>query len=101
MKNVEVEISSFVSPAEWDRLRIFFRRRARFVGSHRDATTYFEKNGRLRIRVEPDAAYLVFKSGFMHSPHREEIEISFSKKNAGQLERVLDKMGFPVLIRWF
>lgn len=100
MKNIEVEISTFVTPAEWQRLRKFFRKHAKFLGAHRDQTTYFNKGGRLRIRVEPKIAYLVFKSGDVHNPHREELEIVFSKRAVISLERLLKGIGFPVVLRW-
>ena len=101
MKNIEVEISTFVSAPEWKRLRRFFRKSAKFLGAHRDHTTYFDKGGRLRIRVEPKTAYLVCKSGAVHELAREEIEIPFSKRKVTSLGRLLTKLGFPIVVRWF
>ncbi len=99
--NIEVEIQTFLSPTEAKRVRTFFNKRARFMGSHRDSTTYFEKNGRVRIRIEPRRAYFVFKGGVMHDHHREEVEIPFDKKFVPLAERFLIALGFPVTVGWF
>ena len=100
MKNIEVEIQTIVAGKDWPRLKKFFDKNARFLGEHKDRTAYFEKNGRIRIRVEPARAYFVFKSGKMHDRARKEIEITFSKKDARLAEEFLNSLGFPVVIRW-
>ena len=100
MKNIEVEIQTVVAGKDWPRLKKFFDRNAKFLGEHKDRTAYFEKNGRIRIRMEPAWAYFVFKSGKMHDRARKEIEIKFSKKDARLAEKFLNSLGFPVQIRW-
>ncbi len=100
MKNIEVEIQSLVSGKDWVRLRKFFDKKAKFLGEHHDKTSYFEKNGRIRIRIEPRAAYFISKSGKMHDKAREEIEIKFSKKDVLPAEEFLKSLGFPLQIRW-
>lgn len=101
MHNIEVEISTFVPSKEWQRLRRFFRKNAKFLGVHRDQTSYFHKDGQLRIRIEPKGAYLVFKSGKMHDAARTEIEITFDRRDVAKMEQLLANGGFPVVVRWF
>ena len=99
-KNIEVEVRSLITPMEYRRLKAFLKRHGKPLGSHRDQNTYFDRDGKLRIAVEPYGAFLKYKGGKIHAQAREEILVPISRKDITKLERLLQHLGFRVVVRW-
>ncbi len=99
-KTIEVEIRALLSNAEYRRVKTFLKKRARFLGSHRDQNAYFDREGRLRISVEPYSAFLKYKGGRIHAKAREEILVPIRKRDIKKAEMLFERLGFPVVVRW-
>lgn len=101
MKNIEVEVRSFITPKECRRLRGVFDKNGRFLGEDFDETVYFKAPKDLRIRRDGKLSYLILKEGRIHDGCRKEIEIKLPKQEFKNLEELLTSLGFKVEIRWY
>ncbi len=100
VKNIEVEVRALLSDAEYRRVKAFLRKHAKYLGSHRDQNTYFDREGRLRISVEPHGAFLKYKSGRIHAKAREELFVPIRRRDIKKAEVLFERLGFPVVVRW-
>jgi predicted adenylyl cyclase CyaB len=100
MKNIEVEVRALVSGAEFNRLKKFFNKNAKFLNRHKDETVYFDKDGRVRLRREENRAYFVHKGGKIHDKHREEFEITINKPDFILGQKLLEALGKPPVVKW-
>lgn len=101
MAPVEVEVRSFVSPAQYKRLAQLFSEKCGKSRAERQVTHYFDCPQDLRIQKSARFAKLWLKSGKIHDDHREEIEVKFPKEDFEKLESLLVQLGFNVQIKWF
>jgi 8-oxo-dGTP diphosphatase len=100
LKNIEVEIQSFVTKEQYENLMNFFRQNAEFIKEDFQETYYFDENSNLRIQKNSDGAKLWHKSGNVHDEFMEEIEIPVKRDDFEKLERFLNKLGHEVKIKW-
>jgi predicted adenylyl cyclase CyaB len=100
-KNIECEIRSFVSEAQYKKLISFFKRSATFLGADEQVTYYFDCKEDLRIQKNDTFAKIWMKKGAIHDEHREEIEVKFPREDFGKLEKLFLGLGYNVEIKWF
>lgn len=102
MKNIEIEIRSFITRGEHKKLEKILRKKAKFIDSIKEETLYFEaKNKDLRLRKDKKNAYLILKEGKIHDDSREEIEVKIKREDFNKIERLFKKLGYKEKIRWF
>jgi predicted adenylyl cyclase CyaB len=101
MKNIEVEIRSFLTKSEYKKLLNFMKKNAKFIDKDYQITYYFSGSRDLRIQKNNSFAKLWLKRGKLHDRHREEIEIKFNREDFDKLENLLKILGFGVEIKWF
>jgi len=99
-KTIEVEVRALLTEAEYRRVKTFLRKHAKYLGAHRDQNAYFDREGRLRISVEPYSAFLKYKGGRIHAKAREEVLIQIRKRDIKSAEALFLRLGFPVTVRW-
>jgi len=101
MKNIEVEIRSFISKEEYEKLLKFFKEKAKLIKEDYQESFYFDCDQDLRIQKNNFRSKIWMKKGSLHDKHREEIEIKFDKKDFEELEKLFLSLGFNVEIKWF
>jgi predicted adenylyl cyclase CyaB len=99
-KKIEVEIRSFITKEQYEKLLEFFRKNAEFVKEDFQETYYFDENSNLRIQRDSKGAKLWHKSGNVHDEFMEEIEIKTAREDFDKLEKFLNKLGHDVKIKW-
>lgn len=101
MKNIEVEIRSFVTKERYEELLDFFKKEGELVNEDYQETYYFDSKEDLRIQKNKFFAKIWIKKGEIHDDHREEIEIKFDKDKFDELEKLFIGLGYNVEIKWF
>jgi predicted adenylyl cyclase CyaB len=99
-KKIEVEVQTFITKEQYDKLLDFFNVNADFVREDFQETFYFDENSNLRIQRNNGGAKLWHKSGNVHDEFMEEIEIKTKREDFENLERFLNKLGHDVKIKW-
>src|SRR3989344_1532055 len=101
MKNIEVEIRSFISAERYRELLAFFHKEGAFVDEDYQETYYFDAEQDLRIQRNNTHSKIWLKKGKLHDEHREELEIKFEKNNFEMLEKLFLTLGYNTQIKWF
>lgn len=101
MKNIEVEIRSFVDEAKYKELIERFKKEAQFLGEDEQVTYYFDTPQDLRIQKNTNYSKTWLKKGSLHDDHREEIEVRCAKEDFEKLEKLYLALGYNVQIKWF
>jgi len=101
MRNIEVEVRSFISKEEYGRLLDFFKKNAKLIKEDYQETYYFNSEKDLRIQRNKFFSKIWLKEGKIHDDWREEIEIKCDKEDFEKLERVFMALGFNIEIKWF
>lgn len=101
MKNIELEIRSFLSKTEYRKLLRFFKKNAKFIRQDNQITYYFDCPQDLRIQKNNRFAKIWLKSGKIHDEAREEIEIKFDRLDFEDLEKLFLILRYKVQIKWF
>jgi len=101
MKNIEVEIRSFISEEKYQELLDYFKKEGEFLGEENQETHYFDTKEDLRIQKNDNYSKIWMKKGELHDDHREETEIKFDTDQFGELEKLFLGLGFGVEIKWF
>ena len=101
MKNIEVEVRSFVSQERFGQLMDFFKKEASFLGEDFQETHYFDGPTDFRIQRNNSFSKLWLKGGKLHDDSREETEIRFERSDFEKLGRLLGILGFRVKVKWF
>lgn len=101
MKNIEVEIRSFITKDKYDELLLFFKEHSEFIKEDYQETFYFDCEQDLRIQKNNFYSKIWMKKGKIHDDCREEIEIKFEKDEFENLEKLFVNMGLNVEIKWF
>ncbi len=99
--NIEVEIRSFITKEEFEKLFIFFENNAKFLKEDYQETFYFNTEEDLRIQRNNLFSKIWMKKGKIHDKHREEIEVSFDRNDFEKLEKLFLSLGFKIEIKWF
>jgi predicted adenylyl cyclase CyaB len=98
---IEVELRSFISEEKYFELIDFFRRDGEFISEDYQETYYFDSEDDLRIQKNDFYSKVWLKKGKMHDPHREEIELRFSKEDFAKAEKLFLALGYDVAVKWF
>lgn len=101
LKNIEVEIRSFISKEKYEKLLKFFKKKGELIKEDSQESFYFDCDQDLRIQKNDFYSKVWMKKGNLHDKYREEIEIKFDKKDFGELEKLFLSLGFNVDIKWF
>lgn len=101
MKNIEVEVRSFVTEEKFGELMKFFQENAELVKKDCQETTYFDCDQDLRIQRNDYFSKIWLKKGEMHDDCREEFEIKFDKEDFPHLENLFSALGYNVKVKWF
>jgi predicted adenylyl cyclase CyaB len=99
--NIEVEIRSFITKEQYEKLIEFFKKQGELVKEDYQETYYFDTDEDLRIQKNNFFSKIWMKKGNIHDDHREEIEIKFDKDDFAKLEKLFLAVGFGVEIKWF
>lgn len=101
MKQIEVEIRSFVDKKKYNELMEFFNKNGISTGSDTQETYYYDGKHDLRIQKNSVCSKVWLKKGEMHDECREEIEVKSDIKDFENLERLYQTLGYEVKIKWF
>jgi predicted adenylyl cyclase CyaB len=101
MKNIEVEIRSFISKEQFDKLLEFLRKNAKFLKEDYQETHYLDSKEDLRIQRNNFFSKIWMKKGKIHDESREEIEIKFPKEDFEKLAKLFSSVGLNAKIKWF
>ncbi|MFP4633997.1 MAG: CYTH domain-containing protein [Candidatus Aenigmatarchaeota archaeon] len=97
----EVEVRSFISKEEYDRLLEEMERKGRKIKEDIQVTYYFSGERDLRIQKNMKFAKLWLKGGEIHDKSREELEVKFDRDDFEKLEKLLKMMGHKIEIKWY
>ena len=100
MKNIEVEIRSFISKEEYEKLLKFFKEKSKLIKEDYQESFYFDCDQDLRIQKNNFYSKVWMKKGKLHDDSREEIEIRFDKDDFEKLEKLFVSLGFNIEIKW-
>ncbi|MFH1668641.1 MAG: CYTH domain-containing protein [Candidatus Woesearchaeota archaeon] len=98
--NIEVEVRSFLTDDQYDRLLGFFRTSSSDVVEDDQITYYFEAPIDIRIQQNNSGSKIWMKKGKMHDNAREELEVNFGRDEFPMLEQMFAMMGYPVKVKW-
>ncbi len=100
MKNIEVEVRSFVSKEKFEELLDFFKENAELIKEDYQETFYFDCEQDLRIQKNKFYSKVWLKKGKLHDDHREELEIKFKREDFENLKKIFLSLGYDVDIKW-
>ena len=100
MKNIEVELRSFVDEERYHQLINFFDQKAKFLKEDNQITHYFTWDYDLRIQKNNYFSKIWMKKWELHDDHREEIEIKFDKEDFEKLQQLFLSLWYEIEITW-
>lgn len=101
MKNIEVEIRSFLEKEKYQELLNFFLEKGTNHIRDIQETWYFDTTQDLRIQKNNYNAKIWLKKGEMHDESREEIELKLNKGEFDEAAKLFEALGYKVKIKWF
>lgn len=100
MKNIEVELRSFIDESKYHELINFFDQKAKFLKEDSQITHYFTGDHDLRIQKNNFFSKIWMKKWELHDESREEIEIKFDKEDFEKLQQLFLSLWYGVEITW-
>lgn len=100
-KPIEVEIRSFISKEQYEKLIEFFQKEGQFINQDEQETHYFDCDEDLRIQKNKFYSKIWMKKGMIHDDQREEIEVKLPTDDFIKLEKLFLSLGYKVGIKWF
>jgi len=100
MKNIEVEVRSFVDESKYHQLIDFFDLKAKFIKEDSQTTHYFTWDHDLRIQKNNYFSKIWMKKWAIHDDHREELEIKFDKEDFEKLQQLFLNLWYEIDITW-
>lgn len=97
---IEVEVRTFLTKNQYNMLKRFFRKNAKFVEKSHQETIYFDTKQDFRIQKSGNYSKIWMKGGNMHDEKREELEIKFAKEDFEPMLKLLNGLGFKNSIKW-
>lgn len=97
---LEIEIRSFITKKQYDKLNKFFRIKAKPVEKSHQETIYFDSKKDFRIQRSGKYSKIWMKGGKMHDEKREELEVKFKKEDFEPMLKLLGNLGFKTSIKW-
>ena len=101
MKNIEVEVRSFITENQYKKLKKRFKKEAVFIEEDEQITYYFDSKQDLRIQKNNNFSKIWLKKGKIHDKYREEIEIKHNIEDFEKLEQLFLALEYKVEIKWF
>src|SRR3989344_3564732 len=101
MRQVEVELRSFISKEKYLELLNFFKNLNLPFTKDFHETYYFDTKEHLRIYRTNSEAVLLFKKGKIHDEIKEEISIKFKREEFEDLEKLFLHLGLKIQAKWF
>ena len=102
MKNIEVEVRSFISKGQYEKFLDFFKKNSKMIKENDNQETfYFDCDQDLRIQRNNFFSKIWMKKGKLHDKYREEIEIKFDKNEFENLEKLFLTLGYKIKVKWF
>lgn len=101
LMDIEVEIRSFLSEDEYNKLLDYFKTNAKFINKEYQETYYFDSEQDLRIQKSDNYSKVWLKKGKLHDDHREEIEIKVPVNDFDKLNNLFLALNYNVNIKWF
>ena len=100
MKNIEVEVRSFIDESKYHELIDFFEQHAKFLKEDMQTTHYFTWDQDLRIQKNNFFSKIWMKKWQIHDDHREELEIKFDKDDFEKLQQLFLNLWYEIEITW-
>ncbi len=100
MKNIEVELRSFVDETKYSELINFFDQKAKFLKEDNQITHYFTWDKDLRIQKNNFFSKIRMKKWEIHDNYREELEIKFDKEDFEKLQQLFVSLWYEIEITW-
>lgn len=100
MKNIEVEVRSFVDDVQFADIKNILDRSFEFTKELKEVTIYFSGEKDLRMRKNEDGAYVILKEGNIHDDFRKEFEIKINKEDFDDMIGLFRSLGFEIEIEW-
>ena len=100
MKNIEVEIRSFINKSQFLDLKRFFNKKAKFIKGDFQETYYLDSRQDLRLQKNKYFAKIWLKSGKIHDEVRDEIEIKIDRKDFEKTLELFGTLGFKTKVKW-
>lgn len=101
MNNIEVEVRSFITKEQYEKLLEFFNKEGKKLYEDEQETHYFDTKEDIRIQKNQFFSKIWMKKGKLHDDAREEIEIKVPKDDFDKLEDMFKFLGFNTEIKWF
>ena len=98
--NIEVEIRSFITKEDYERLLKFFRENSELVKEDFQETLYFDCAQDLRIQKNNLGAKIWLKKGKIHDEAREELEVKINREDFEKIKNIFLSMGLNIEIKW-
>lgn len=100
MKNIEVEIRSFITKEKYEELLKFFKQNAELLKEDFQETHYFDCKEDLRIQKNNFGSKIWMKKGQIHDETREEIEIKTKNEDFENLQKLFKTLNYNTEIIW-
>lgn len=100
-KQLEVEIRSFITENQYDKLIDFLEEEGKYIGDDIQETIYFNIEQDLRLQRNSSGTKLWLKKGKMHDEAREEIEINGKHEDFEKYQEIFQNLGYKEEIKWF
>lgn len=100
MKNIEVEIRSFISKTQYQKLKEFFTKKAKLTREENQETHYLSAQEDLRVQKSDNFCKIWLKAGKIHDDKRKELEIYFDKKEFNKILELFENIGLKTKIIW-
>ncbi len=98
---IEVEVRSFISEEEHERLLSVMEREAEFLGKDKQTTYYLSGKQDLRIQKGSSHAKVWMKGGKIHDRYRQEVEVRFKREDFDKMVEIFGVLGHEVCVKWF
>ena len=101
MKNIEVEVRSFITKEQYDQILTFFMKNAKLVSEDYQETHYLKTKQDLRIQKNDSYSKIWLKSGKIHDEMREEVEVQFNRSDFPKIQKIFNDIEISTEIKWF
>ncbi|MBU2562419.1 MAG: NUDIX domain-containing protein [Nanoarchaeota archaeon] len=99
-KNLEIEIRSFISKEQYEKLLEFFKQNAKLIKEDFQETHYFNCPQDLRIQKNSKGSKIWMKKGKLHDEFREEVEMRLKHEDFDKAKEIFNLIGLNTQIKW-
>lgn len=97
---IEIEIRSFISKEQYEKLLEFFTQNAELIKKDFQETHYFNCPQDLRIQKSDSHSKIWLKAGKIHDDAREETELIIKKEDFEKAQKIFNNLGLKTEIKW-